>query len=242
MKRTIITLYGFFVMTMVSLGQETRTEKFPMKGATLVNLDFEYPQLIKVETWDKKEIQVVANLHINNGKNNDDFKLESKIKGDVITISSYIEDIKKFNNVNIYVDDEDQENDVSITRNGKRITVGSNRRGVYISIELIVSIPKNVELNIDSQYGMVEVVNIPKSLKVKAKFGGADVAVSENTIKSLWASTSWGQIYSDLSKKIEIGGNDMPGKEMIARISNGGAKSIEIDSEFGNVFLRKAGR
>ncbi len=242
MKTTILILFNLLFVVSVSLGQEVRKETFQVKNASRINLDFKYPELVKLETWDKNEVEIIAELQIDGGESNDDFKLESHIKGGELTISSYLKNVGKHRDVNIYINDDDNDGEtVTISRNGKKLVIGDSNNGLQVSIVLKVKMPKHIELNIDSQFGMVEVIDIPKSLFVKAKFGGADIAMSENSINSLRASTSWGQIYSNLSDNVKIGGNDMLGKEMIAELSNGrGGKSVKVNTEFGNVFLRKS--
>lgn len=246
MKSTILTLIGLCMMTLTFYGQEeVVTKSFPIKKSDKVTLEFKYPELVQIKTWDKNEVQIKSTIFINGGKDNDSFELTSAQSRDGLTITSSIKDIDKFKNGNYYVGGRnDNDEDVTISKNGQSITIGNgrggNHNGVRISVTLEITVPKSTELSINAQFGLVEVIDLPKALNVEAKFGGADITLLESSIESLWAATSWGQIYANLSQKMSIGGNDMPGKEMTARIKGGsGSKSIKVDSEFGNVFLRK---
>lgn len=246
MKSTILTLIGLCMLTFTFYGQEeVVTKSFPVKKSDKVTLEFKYPELVQIKTWDKNEVQIKSTVFINDGKDNDSFELNSETNRDGITITSQIKDIDKFKNGNYYVGGRnDDDGDVTISKNGQSITVGSGRGGRYdgvrISVVLEIMVPKEAELSVNAQFGLVEVIDLPKTISVEAKFGGADITLLESSIESLWAATSWGQIYANLSQKMRIGGNDMPGKEMTARIKEGiGNKSIKVDSEFGNVFLRK---
>jgi len=76
-------------------------------------------------------------------------------------------------------------------------------------------------------------------LNVEAKFGGVDLSVDSAELRALDASTSWGQIYSDLTNQIQLSGDDMMGKEMKASLSSNGNKKVHLDTSFGNVYIRK---
>lgn len=227
--------------------EEVVIKSFSVKESDKITLEFKYPELVQIKTWDKNEVQIKATLYINDGKDNDSFELTSEANRDGLTVSSQIKSIDKFKNTSYYIgrDSNDEENeDVMIPRNGTSIRIGNGKpgshNGVRISVVLEVIVPKNAELLVNAQYGMVEVIDLPKTLNIQAKYGGADIALSEASVESLWAATSWGQIYSNLSQEMTIGGNDMLGKEMTARIERGsGKKMIKVDSEYGNVFLRK---
>lgn len=248
MKSTILTLISLCLVTLaVHAQEEVVTKSFPVKKSDNITLEFKYPELVQIKTWDKDEVQIKSTVYINGGKDNDSFEFTSETSRGGLTISSEIKGIDKFKNTSYYIgrDNDDEENeDVIISKNGTSITIGNGNAGRYdgvsISVVLEVTVPKEVELSVNAQYGLVEVVDLPTTLNVKAKFGGADITLLESTIESLWAATSWGQIYANLSQKMSIGGNDMPGKEMTAQIEEGrGSKSVKVDSEFGNVFLRK---
>lgn len=249
MKSKILSIIGLCLLTLTTHAQqEVVTKSYTVKKSDRIELAFKYPELVQIKTWDKNEVQIMATLNINGGENNDSFELTADEKRGVLNISSKIKGIGKFKNANYYIsrkkDDDDDGEDVIISKNGTNITIGSggNSRynGVRVSVILEVTVPKGAVLDVNAQYGMVEVMDLPKDITVKAKYGGADISLSESSVESLWAATSWGQIYANLSQKMSIGGNDMPGKEMTARIKDGrGDKSVKVDSEYGNVFLRK---
>ncbi|MDB4448044.1 hypothetical protein N9223_00820 [bacterium] len=239
MKSTILTLIGLCLVTLAVNGQEeVVTKSFSVKESDKITLEFKYPELVQIKTWDKNEVQIKATLYINDGKDNDSFELTSEANRDGLMISSEIKGINKFKNTSYYIgrdsDDEDNE-DVMITRNGTSLTIGNGKpgshNGVRISVVLEVTVPQNADLSVDAQYGMVEVIDLPKILSIQAKYGGADITLAEASVESLWAATSWGQIYANLSQEMTIGGNDMLGKEMTARIEGGSGKKSTQNME-----------
>lgn len=83
-------------------------------------------------------------------------------------------------------------------------------------------------------------LSLPKEFEVTAKFGGADIKVNELSIGNLQARTSWGQIYTNITKDFTMKGDDMIGKSMEAEYRNAqGNESVTVVSEFGNIYIRK---
>lgn len=238
------------VTVLIGQAQEKTTQTYKLNGANKISLEFEYPHVIKIRTWDKDEVQVISHLDINDGKDNENFVLKEKSSGKVLSIVSELKGLDRYENVYMSGrydnDDEDEEDDnkVTITRNGKTITSGKKgwraNRGVEILIELDIFVPRNIPLEIDAKYGIVEVIDMPDKLEIMAKYGGADLSIKESDLSFLSATTSWGQVFSNLNKKFKFKGDDMIGKEMRAEITGGSSgSSISVESEYGNVFLRK---
>ena len=235
------------VFVLTGQAQEKKTQSYQLKGVDKISLQFEYPHVIKIKTWDKNEVQITSYLDINDGKDNENFVLKDKSRGSMLSIVSELKGLDRYNNVYMTGrDNDDKESDddkVTITRNGRTIISGKKgrrgNRGVEILIELEIYVPKNIPLEIDAKYGMVEVIDTPDELEIMAKYGGADLSIKESDLSYLSASTSWGQIFSNLNKKFKFKGSDMLGKEMRAEISgNNRGSIIKVETEYGNVFLR----
>lgn len=242
MKRSIIaTLLMVFVLT--GQAQEKKTQTYQLKGVDKISLQFEYPHVIKIKTWDKNEVQIISHLDINDGKDNENFTLTDRSSHNVLSIVSKLKGLGRYENVYMNVKDGVDKNGNN-TRDATRVSLRKKgretSRGVEVLIELEIYVPKNIPLEIDAKYGIVEVINAPDELEIMAKFGGADLSIKESDLKYLSATTSWGQVFSNLNKKFKFKGNDMLGKEMHAEISgNGRGSSIKVETEFGNVFIRK---
>ncbi|MFY0593083.1 hypothetical protein [Roseivirga sp.] len=244
MKRSILTTL-LMLIVLIGQAQEKKTQSYQLKGANKISLQFEYPQIIKIKTWDKNEVQIISYLDINNGKDNENFVLKERSKGSKFSIVSELKGLDRYDNVHMVGRDRDSDDDdnITITRNGRTITSdkkGIRTRGVEVLIELEVYVPKNIPLEIEAKFGLVEVINSPDELEIMAKFGGADVSIKEDDLSYLSATTSWGRVFSNLNKKFKFKGDDMIGKEMRAEISESNrGSSIKVETEFGNVFLRK---
>lgn len=242
--KNITTLILLILCTSFSLAQQIE-KTYPLANSEKLSLKFEYPELVKVSTWDKQEVQIKAKVLINGQDGSDDFVITENRKSGQLTVSSKLNNLDAYKgNYVTHAGDMPKGESITVNRNGKTITVGNSTKTYYqgteIEIELEVFLPKNAEVQIEAKYGIVEVLSAPKELDILAKFGGADVKVNESDLKSLWVSTSWGQVFSDLTSKMNIGGDDMLGKRMEVEIENSrGANSVKVESEFGNVFLRK---
>ena len=240
MKQLITLILMGFALSQ-GQAQTEFVKSYPVQNINKVNFSFEYPELIKVETWDKQEVEITARVLINSGAEDDKFSISDKSKNGELYITSKLDDIKNFRN---YVRVNDDDKVVRLNKNGSKIIVGGKDKGHYngteVEIELLVKLPKNLKVDMMAKFGIVEVISAPDDIHIEAKFGGVDLMVDEASLRSLTTSTSWGQIYSNLDAAIKVSGNDMPGQEMLAELQRSrGTKSIRAVSEFGNVYLRK---
>lgn len=242
--KNIITLLFLAFCCSATLGQNIE-KTYQLSANEKLSLDFEYPELVKISTWDKQEVLIKAKVLINNQDATEDFTLSENRSSNQLVISSHLKNKDKYENNYITVaDDEDDDESVIVSRSGKTITIGDKGKRYYsgtrIEIEVEITLPKNAVVDVEAKYGMVEVLSAPKDLVVFAKYGGADVKIDEVGLKQLRATTSWGQIFSNLSSKLSITGDDMLGKSMRVEFdSSKGANSVRVESEYGNVFLRK---
>src|SRR6185369_11254128 len=93
MKNNILTLFLFLLA--IGLSAQTQVNKtIPVSPGQKIKMTFDYPKLITVTTWEKNEIQITGTVSINNGENDDSFILESSMKDNVVTVDSYIKDMK----------------------------------------------------------------------------------------------------------------------------------------------------
>ena len=83
-----IVLYGLGL----TVNAQTPINKIiPVQAGQKVQLDFDYPELIKVTTWDRNEISIQGSVSINGGENDDAFQLSSVLSGSTWRIESEIQ-------------------------------------------------------------------------------------------------------------------------------------------------------
>jgi hypothetical protein len=225
---------------------QTQVNKsIPVQSGQTITMHFDYPELIRVSTWDKNEISIQGEVSINGGENDDAFVLENSVAGNIIKIKSEIRDIKNL------------PQRITMHRDGQKIMFrdkaelkkyqdehggGYNNMswGPDIDILLEIKVPRNMETNIKAVYGMVEVKNFTGPLTVEATYGGVDVALTERSVGELFAETNYGQIYSNLDTK--FGGQQVKNQDFYLSVTAkpGTGPRYALESKYGNVYLRKA--
>ncbi|MEZ4945015.1 MAG: hypothetical protein R2804_05770 [Cyclobacteriaceae bacterium] len=213
------------------------------KGQTIL-MKFDYPELIRVSTWDKNDISIQANVSINNGENDDAFELSINNTVNSVTVENRIADIKNLPQM-ITVRDGAERIVFRSKEEYKKFKAENGRSfdrvswGVDIDVIIDIKVPKGIDTNIISTYGMVEVSDFEGPLMVEAQYGGVDVALNEKKVGVLSAETNYGQIYSNLD--VPFSGKGLQEKDFYTFVSAkpGSGPRYDFESKYGNVYLRK---
>jgi hypothetical protein len=240
MRALIVILIIFITGSLAA--QTPVTKSFATSPGQKVLLRFDYPELIKVSTWEKNEILVTGKVSINGGENDNAFELTQSSSGNAVVVEGQINNLKQL------------PKRITIKRGEEKITFQSKQdfekyaeqhgrdfnytsQGVEIDITLEIKVPRNVETKIEATYGMVEVRDFTGPLTVDATYGGVDVIVQLKTTGELVAETGYGQIYSNLDLKFNEGKFEDFHTQVIVKPGTGPRYSFE--SKYGNVYLRK---
>lgn len=218
----------------------------PTQQGQRITIRFDYPELIRVSTWERNEVSIQGKVSINQGENDDAFAIDISTTNHTIDIDGYIRGIRDLpERVRVYENGETvifrsrEEWKAYQRENGKtfnRISMGPD-----IDIQLEIKVPANTETIVESIYGMVEVVNFTGPLSVRATYGGVDAALNERETGEVIAETNFGEIFTNLDTKFGDPSNSRDFHTMVsARPGNGPRYSFE--SKYGNVYLRKAPR
>jgi hypothetical protein len=241
-----ITVFLAVLTTMTVADAQTRLNKtIPLQPGQKIKMHFDYPELVKVSTWDRNEIVVEGSVSINGGENDDAFIFENEAIGGAMELRSYIKDMKKL------------PQRITVTRDGQKIMfrdkaelkkyqqehgTGFNNMswGPDIDIELTIKVPRNVETRIESVYGMVEIVNFLGPLTVEATYGGVDAALAEKATGEIVAETNYGEIFSNLD--VKFSGEQFKNKDFHTYVTAkpGSGPRYSFESKYGNVYIRKA--
>jgi hypothetical protein len=240
MKTAAIILISLFSGALAA--QTPVNKNYPVSAKQTISLRFDYPELIKISTWDKNEISVTGSVTINGGDNDDAFELLQSTSANTIYIENKIRNLKEL------------PHRITIMRDGEKITFKTkadyqkyceengrnfNQRseGVDMDILLEIKVPKKMEVKLESVYGIVEVRNYTGPLTVEATYGGVDVTVQEKSMGELTAETNYGQIYSNLDLKFS--GSDFEDFHTYVSAKPGSGPKYSFESKYGNVYLRK---
>lgn len=239
----IFALAGCLI-TMVSVAQTPIDKTVPVSGSQKIRMYFDYPELIKVSTWDRNEVSIKGSVSINNGENDDAFELQVSNDTREVIVRNEIHNLKNLPQVvTIYRDGQKMmfKNKADYRKyrdeNGGDYNVMS--WGVDMDILLEVKVPRNVETIVESVYGMVEIKGFTGPLIVDAKYGGVDAALNEKLIGEIIAETNYGQIYSNLDVKFD--GDKLMQRDFHTVVSArpGSGPRYDLESKYGNVYLRK---
>ena len=237
-------LFPLLFLAITSFAQTTINKSVAVSSGQKINMRFDYPELVKVSTWDKNEISILGSVSINGGENNDAFVLATSTSGNIISIESQINGLKSL------------PQRITVTQGGQKIVFktkadyrkycdenGKNfntmSTGVDMDIILEIKVPQNTETRIEAVYGMVEVKQFNGPLVVEATYGGVDAALQERSTGELVAETNFGQIYSNLD--VKFSNDNMQEKDFHTYVSAkpGNGPRFSFESKYGNVYLRK---
>lgn len=245
MKHIMIFLAGALLLPLGGYAQTTLQRSFPVQAGQTIALEFDYPKLIKVSTWDKNEVAIQGTVSINHGANDDAFVLDQKTNGKTLTIRNEIRDLKTLPRT------------YTIVQAGQTITFQTKEamkkyqaehaggferisEGVDIEIVLEIKVPKGVPTQVNSVYGMVEIRSFQGPLAVVSTYGGVDAAMTEKTAGQIKAETNYGEIFSNLDVKLTGNPHDPEAFHLLVAGNAGTGPNYSFESRYGNVYLRKA--
>jgi hypothetical protein len=240
MRALIFILFTFITGSLAA--QTPVAKSFATSSGQKILLRFDYPELIKVSTWEKNEISITGSVSINGGENDNAFELTQSVSGNTIVIENRIKNMK------------DLPHRITIKRGEEKVTFKSKQefekyaaehgrdfdytsQGVDMDIVLEIKVPRNVETKIEATYGMVEVRDFTGPLTVDATYGGVDVVVQTKSTGELIAETGYGQIYSNLD--LNFSGGKFEDFHTQVSIKPGTGPRYSFESKYGNVYLRK---
>lgn len=226
------------VLTFFARAQTTVNKSYPARSGQQVILKFDYPK-VKVSTWDKSEVSVIAHVSINDGENDSAFLLEEKESNGAIVISDRIKDMDKL------------PRRYTVVQGGKKTVFKSKEayqssglgaverysEGSDIDITIEVKIPAFCITDINAVYGIVELNDFNASVNIDATYGGIDATLVPARTGKLQATTSYGQIYSNLNLKLTNHSEHDFFNSITARPGTGPAYSFT--STYGKIYLRK---
>ena len=224
----------------VSLTAQSPVSKtYTVTAGQSVTLKFDYP-IVRVSTWEKNEVSVTATVNINDHENDDAFTLSGINEAGGLVVSDEIKNMNKL--PRRYTIVENGKKSIYHTReeyeNARKS--GNHQRsyeGTDIDIVLEVKVPAQSPIDIKSVYGIVEMINFHAPVVVDATYGGIDATIATANTGKLKATTSYGQIYSNLDLKI----TDHTERDFFNSITAepGTGPSFSLTSTYGKIYLRK---
>ena len=241
--KTRITI-PFLLIALSAAAQTPISKSIVVQAGQKIAMHFDYPELIKVSTWDKNEISIQGTVSINGGENDDAFELQSSTSNNTIMVRNEIHNLKSL------------PQRITVTRDGQKMVFKTKAdykkytdqhgkdynvmsSGVDMDILMEIKVPRNLETRVESVYGMVEVRDFTGPLTVEATYGGVDAALTERSTGELIAETNYGQIYTNLELKFSGDGIQERDFHTFVSAKPGSGPRYSFESKYGNVYLRK---
>ena len=243
MKTTLI-LMGLFAGSLAA--QTSINKTVPVSPGQNLKMNFDYPEKIRISTWEKNEISIQGTVSINGGENDEAFSLEVNNTEGSVMIKNLIKNMKSL------------PERITVMKDGNKTTFRNKsewkkyqeehgksaynmiNQGVDMDIELEIKVPANLETSLVSVYGMVEVKNFKGPLIVEATYGGVDATLTESSMGELIAETNYGHIYSGLVLKFDASNTREEDFHTLVNAKPGVGPRYRFESPYGNVYLRKS--
>ena len=246
MKTKIFVLAILLIAPFEDFAQTPINKVIPYKPGQKISMRFDYPELVRVTTWDKNEVSIQGTVSINMGENDDAFELSTSTTENTISIENEIKNMKSLpHRITIY--DGTQK---IVFRNKEEMqkykeehglkNINSKSYGLDMEIFLDIKVPANAETMVESVYGMVEVRDFSGPLTVVATYGGVDAALKERSVGQITAETNHGEIYSNLDAKFTGDAFRQGDYHTNVSAKPGNGPAYNFDSKYGNVYIRKA--
>jgi hypothetical protein len=240
--KTIFT-FILFVAAASLTAQTPINKSIAVQPGQKIKMSFDYPELIKVTTWDKNEIQVTGEVSINGGENDDAFALELTTSGNEVSVQGQIHDLKKLpHRITIWHDGQKimfrSKEDFKKYEEEHGHNHNTMNWGADIDIFIEIKVPKNIETLVHSTYGTIEIKSFTGPLVAESTYGGVDAALTEKSVGDLKAETNYGQIYTNFDFKFT--GSEFGDFHTVVNAKPGSGPSYSFESKYGNVYLRKA--
>lgn len=216
MKKSILTAILIVGAIVVSWSQKVITKKLEVQGKK-VEMKFDFADDIRVEAWDKSTIELEVALNIDNNRYNEYYTLNvSEHAGDIDLVEKVdFDGIKKLRG--------DRKND-----------------NYDKKINYKLKVPANLEFNLKTISGQIEMVGPRGKMSVNSISGFIDYSIPDAMKARINLSTITGDVYSDVKF------DNNASKEMTwvgtkrDLTLNSGTLPIKLETVSGNIYLRKS--
>ena len=248
MKELIFYFACFFIFINVS-AQTSLLETNYVKNNQKVNIEINDANLINVSGWNESYISIKALIQINNGENDESYKIETQNKSGEVYIEGFIQDkdqlpriiqIKKGDQIYSFNTDDLSSPEIQkfYDEQGKD-GIQWTSHGVMWDIQYEISVPQHIQLSINSKFGLIDIENFNGSIQANSKHGGVDLAVNSSRKMDFNLKSDWGEILTDLNlnfNKTEF----KKWTEITCDLNGGGGTMAILESKHGNIYLRES--
>lgn len=247
--KTQILILIFVLISVPAFPQSNIQKTIELKKGQKVELSIDDASLINIRGWNEDYMEINAMVQINNGVNNDSYKLEVNEKSSIVYIEGYIQNKDQLPRMiqikmgdQVYSFNTDDSNSPEIKKfyeEHGREGIQWTSHGVMWNINYEIKIPHQTALKIDSKFAMIDIDDFEGNVQANSKHGGVDFAVESTRKMNFNLKSDWGEIFTNLNLKFDSGQN-LDHKEVTCSLNGGGGLLVELESKHGNIYLRDA--
>jgi hypothetical protein len=184
-KRThIMKTFYFFLMTLLAAAtleaQTDISKSFQASGLNTLSGNFKWGD-VTVSNWNENRIEISGTVSINNGENDDAFKLETKQSGGILSIRTYVKDMDKLPKMVTVVHEGKKYSFKEAENYNKQLQqlkqeLGVDELKVYksgadLEIKLQIKVPANLQLDLKSTYGDIDLDKCANQMDILNTYG-----------------------------------------------------------------------
>lgn len=240
----ILSIWGGF-----AIAQKQITQRFEVAKSDNISLRFDEANVVRVEGWDQAHIEIVADVSINDGTQDEAYKIEGEKNGNTFQINGLLKDkselpqvirIKKGDQVyTFHTDDWDSPEIKQFYEEHGREGISWKSHGISWDVHITIKVPNKSTLNVTSRHGVVELVGLSGNVEANSTHGGIDLTIDRAMRGTLSAKTRWGNIYSNVDLDIDPSSSNRDWNHVVASVNGGSSASFELESKHANIYLRK---
>lgn len=231
MKKIFATAILTIALLSPVLAQKIIEKTLPYSKDQKIDLNLRFGDKIQVNSWDKNEVYIKAEVDINNGKLDDALLVKfntnaGEIKVDVDFDQELIKQGRP---------EDCPDNNHTFSTNGK------DRYVICSEINYQIYVPKGADLKMETISANIELKDVTGPVFAKSISGFVDMNWPSGKGASVSMKSITGELYSDLdinytnkSKSVPIVGYTLNGT------LNGGGPTVYLESISNDIYLRKA--
>lgn len=248
MRASFLFLVLFCSYTL--FGQTMIEKVYPAGNIRSVQLDFTYPELVKIVPATGNELKLSASVLINNGENDDNFFIEGETDNGVLKVRSGINDLENLpkrimisrGDEKIYFNADSPSNpEVRKFLDSSGANYSYMNTGVIKEITIRIEVPRDLRIEVNTKYGLLELSGIQNPGSYSSTYGGVDFTDSGNGLNII-AKTKYGDIFTNLEEAVMPDPLNKPGVgKWISVAATRGSVTAQsnLESKYGNIYLRK---
>ena len=230
-KLTLIAVFLLGFILQSSAQNRVVERSFAIDENDKVHLNLRFGEIITVKSWEKNEVSFKADIKINQGRLNEALLLGFVHENGRLDIDAdYDEEMLEEGKC----DDCPDSNYTSYNWNN------GNGYVVCSRITYVISVPKNVDINIESISGDIELIDLAGPIRAKSISGFVDLSWPSGRPAEIDIKTVSGEAYTNLDELQFDNRKSMPmvGYDLNGRIGDGGPR-VSLESVSGNIYLRR---